>query len=77
MNSFRKFVLAWLEETERSQAYLARKADIRPETMSRILKDQEASDRTKRKIVEAIKGEYETRYVLKEEHDSKELIMSQ
>ena len=77
MNSFRKFVLAWLEVTERSQAYLARKADIRPETMSRILKDQEASDRTKRKIVEAIKGEYEIRYILKEEHESKKLIMSQ
>ena len=67
MNSFRKFVLAWLEVTERSQAYLARKADIRPETISRILKDREPSDRTKRKILEAIKEEY----------SSKELIMSQ
>jgi len=63
MNSFRKFVLAWLEETERSQAYLARKADIRPETMSRILNDQEPSDRTKRKIVEAIKGEYVSGFI--------------
>ena len=49
-------VLDWLKENERSQAWLARKADISPEYLNRVLKGvYEPSDKMMRKINKVIK----------------------
>ena len=49
-------ILDWLKENERSQAWLARHAEISPEYLNRILNGvYEPSDKTMRKIYEVIK----------------------
>ena len=49
-------VLDWLKENERSQAWLARKADISPEYLNRVLRGlYEPSDKMMRKISNVIK----------------------
>ena len=49
-------ILDWLKENERSQAWLARHADISPEYLNRILNGvYEPSDKTMKKIYEVIK----------------------
>ena len=46
----------WLREEERSQAYLARKAEVSPEQLNRILHDKhEPTERTVNKILSVIK----------------------
>ena len=46
----------WLLQEERSQAYLARKADVSPEQLNRILHDKhEPTERTVNKILSVIK----------------------
>lgn len=49
-------VLDWLKDNERSQAWLARKADISPEYLNRVLRGlYEPSDKMMRKISKVIK----------------------
>ena len=46
----------WLLQEERSQAYLARKAEVSPEQLNRILHDKhEPTERTVNKILSVIK----------------------
>ena len=46
----------WLLQEERSQAYLARKAEVSPERLNRILHDKhEPTERTVNKILSVIK----------------------
>ena len=46
----------WLLQEERSQAYLARKAEVSPEQLNRILHDKhEPTERTVIKILSVIK----------------------
>mgnify|MGYP003153288262 CR=1 FL=1 len=45
----------WLREEERSQAYLARKAEVSPEQLNRILHDKhEPTERTVNKLLSVI-----------------------
>ena len=49
-------ILDWLKDNERSQAWLARHAEISPEYLNRILNGvYEPSEKTMRKIHEVIK----------------------
>lgn len=49
-------ILDWLKDNERSQAWLARKADISPEYLNRVLNGvYEPSDKMMRKINKVIK----------------------
>ena len=49
-------ILDWLKDNERSQAWLARKADISPEYLNRVLRGlYEPSDKMMRKISKVIK----------------------
>ena len=46
----------WLAQEERSQAYLARKAEVSPEQLNRILHDKhEPTERTINKLLSVIK----------------------
>ena len=46
----------WLLQEDRSQAYLARKAEVSPEQLNRILHDKhEPTERTVNKILSVIK----------------------
>ena len=52
----KNMIQEWLVQEERSQAYLARKAEVSPEQLNRILHDKhEPTERTVNKILSVIK----------------------
>ena len=52
----KNMILEWLVQEERSQAYLARKAEVSPEQLNRILHDKhEPTERTVNKLLSVIK----------------------
>ena len=53
--NIKKKIQEWLLEEERSQAYLARKAEVSPEQLNRILHDRhEPTERTVNKLLSVI-----------------------
>ena len=51
----KNIIQEWLREEERSQAYLARKAEVSPEQLNRILHDKhEPTERTVNKLLSVI-----------------------
>ncbi len=52
----KNMIQEWLVQEERSQAYLARKAEVSPEQLNRILHDKhEPTERTVNKLLSVIK----------------------
>ena len=52
----KNMIQEWLVQEERSQSYLARKAEVSPEQLNRILHDKhEPTERTVNKLLSVIK----------------------